>query len=436
MTRRRIQIGQSLLLVAAASLLLATGCSPPDDRRCSPECGETYTCDRDEGVCRPKSLDSYRGTVPGRRLVSDLVDGRVYAAAIAPAERLVVAGRPGKPSSMRVLDRLARGATPAVALDTSDKRVAVAWSDAENRFRVALRKSDEWAVSDPVSIGPGSNYRVTQHFDVAVGEDGHVHLVFRDRLTGGLQHLYRTASGWTLQTIDDGEARRGSSGCQSDQADPTRSGVGYEPDVEFGAQTLYVSYYDARCGNLRLAHRTDNGWVVRVVDTGDFSIGAQSVRQPGDVGRFSSLVVNPSGDVAVAYHDQRRGRLLYATESDDEFDVQLVDPGVQLDSFSQKRKQIVGAFADLAFRRVENRNIPYIAYLNGSENRLRLAYRIQTSNQGGRWIHRTLEPDPPTGFFARVEVTAGSDVVVLSEKLDVTPSGASSRLVSEHPDGR
>ena len=53
--------------------------------------------------------------------------------------------------------------------------------------------------------------------------------------------------------------------------------------------TLYVSYYDADAGDLKLAIRSGTSWNTQVVD------------ETGDAGRYSSLVLTPEGVPAVAY---------------------------------------------------------------------------------------------------------------------------------------
>jgi len=117
--------------------------------------------------------------------------------------------------------------------------------------------------------------------------------------------------------------------------------------------------------------------------------------------------------------------LMFARETSSGFDVQLVDPGLHNDLASRKRKQLVGAFADLAFQRIDNTDVPYIAYMNGSETRIRLAYR----GNSGQWLHRRLEPDPPTGFHTALEAPTRSGIVVFAERLAPTDEGVTSHLV-------
>ncbi len=77
------------------------------------------------------------------------------------------------------------------------------------------------------------------------------------------------------------------------------------------SDTTYVSYYDATNMNLRLAMNRgfgsggncgpDNSWLCYTVDSG------------GDVGKFSSIAINPvNGEIGIAYYDATNGKLKYA----------------------------------------------------------------------------------------------------------------------------
>ena len=416
----------AVLALGIAAALIPLACNPFNKgETCSPACESTFRCDETDGVCRPKPLTNYRSDAPARRLASAVVGDEAFVAAIAPDRRLVVAGRPGDLDSYVVLDRLDNADRAAVAIGGDADRLYVAWL-AGGAYRLATRRGGDWTVDEVAADG---DYRGSRHFDLASAA-GRPYLVFRDRQAGGLMALVDRPDGpWTLQAIDDGTAADDRSQCPAAVGDPSRTGVGFEPDAAWIDGTVFVSYYDADCGDLRLARHSGDTWGVSVIDTGDYILDvAEGIRESGDVGRFSSLAADTEGNVAVAYQDVGRGRLLFAQETSSGFDVQLVDPGIQLDEFSQKRKQLVGAFADLAFQRVDNNDVPYIAYMNASETQIRLAYRVRRSDSN-QWLHRTLDPEPPTGFFTAIEAPTASGIVVFAERLDPTDDGIVSRLV-------
>src|SRR5690606_21072096 len=125
-------------------------------------------------------------------------------------------------------------------------------------------------------------------------------------------------------------------------------------------ELVVAAYYDADCGDLRLARRSAQGWAVTLVDGGDDT--APNMRH-GMVGRWPSVAFDAAGVVSIAYHDVSRGRLMFAHERSGRFESTVVDAGFELDAFARQRKNIVGAFAAL---RVEDSGAASIAYLDGT----------------------------------------------------------------------
>jgi hypothetical protein len=247
--------------------------------------------------------------------------------------------------------------------------------------------------------------------------------------TDELLELTRRPDGdWELSTIDEGGAVADRRRCSSASGDPFRSGVGYDPDLEVIEGTAFVSYYDANCGDLRLARRSGGSWRVNILDTGDFTLsGAGGRRESGDVGRFSSLTADNDGNLAIAYQDAGRGRLMFARQTSNGFEIELADPGLHTDGSSRRRKQMVGAFADLVFTRGGD-ELPCIAYMNGSEARTRLTCRVRGPN-GSTWKHISLEPPPPSGFYTSIEAPAPTDIAVFAERLLPNGNDMTSQLV-------
>ncbi|MFB6375483.1 MAG: hypothetical protein ABEN55_20735 [Bradymonadaceae bacterium] len=412
----------AIMVIGLAAALAPLACNPFNQgQTCSPSCESTFACDRSTGVCRPEPLTSFDTPPPGRHLATTVVDGEVFLAAIAPDKRLLVAGRPDSDDYV-VLDRLERAERRSVTVASDGDTPTVVWLAEGGRYRIATRREGDWRIAD---IAADGDYRGSRHVDLAIGDAG-PRLVFRNRRKGGLSALIAGPDEpWSLQLIDDGTAVEDRSQCSTEAGDPNRTGVGFEPDAARLDGTLLVSYYDADCGDLRLARRDDASWNVNVIDTGDYNLDVGSgLRRSGDVGRHSALAADSNGNIAIAYQDVDRGRLLFARETVRGFDLQLVDPGIQNDLSSRKRKQLVGAFADVTFQRIDNADVPYIAYMNGSETRIRLAYR----GNDGQWLHRRLQPDPPTGFYTALEAPS-SGIVVLAEQLDPSGEGITSRLV-------
>lgn len=424
------QVGLSLVVVLAAA-----GCNSFEDTpSCDPACTEPFVCVEDRGECRPRTIDAYDIERPGRSLETARVDDDVVFSSVHPERGLVAAGSTRSGAPTYVLAEL-EGSPPfatSIAGDETANLAAVAWLDETDGYRLSLRRGDNWRPSSPVDP-PDQNYTGSTHFDLAVDSEGALFLVFRSAERRTLRVLSRREDGdrkaWQLETIDDGSAVPGRSDCSTTSSLPDAPGVGLDPDVEVSpakSSELFASYYDSNCGDLRLAHFNEGEWSARVVDTGNYSVENDPTRRTGDVGRFSALSVRPNGSFAIAYQDVERGQLMFASESNGSIGTTRVDPGLQLDEFSQERKQLVGAFADLTF---DEGGRPYIAYLNGTEMRLQFAYRARGNQGRYRWFHSPIGPPPPAGTYANVEIR-DDRLRLFSEKLDRTENGYESTLTT------
>ena len=83
--------------------------------------------------------------------------------------------------------------------------------------------------------------------------------------------------------------------------------VGQYSSIASGGTGVFVSYYDADNGDLKLAvctslcDRTNASWTVTTVDSA------------GDVGRYTSLAINGAGNPLIAYYDATNNALKLAT---------------------------------------------------------------------------------------------------------------------------
>jgi len=66
------------------------------------------------------------------------------------------------------------------------------------------------------------------------------------------------------------------------------------------ADVVYISYYDAIKGDLKLARRDGSVWIIQTVDSS------------GDVGQYSSLALDAKGCPHISYYDATHDDLRYA----------------------------------------------------------------------------------------------------------------------------
>lgn len=418
--RRPLSVSFQLTLVVSA--LWVGACDNFGEIPCTPACEDGLVCDTETGQCHPPRLAAHEGTTPGRGVRLAAADDEVYLTAVDPDDDQVLVGlADGDDPTLYELAETVDADTHSVALSGSDSAVAVAWRDARDRYRIGLHRPEDdirqWRPTAP--IGPADEtYRASSHFDVATGEDDALHLVFYDSRERGLYYMSGTfgEDDWQLEEVDVPSAGddEGDDHCPLERRDEVGRGVGLQPDLVRAGGGLFVSYRDGDCGDLRLARRVDDAWVVSVVDTGEGDDEQTASR--GDVGQFSSLAFDDAGNLAIAYYDGARGQLSLAYEVDGQFDLEVVDPGYQFDESARRRKHMVGGFAELAF---DEENRPLVVYMDGTRARLRLAQRRQPLDTDGEWAGRLLSPPPPAGFSAAVARAPSSGLVIATERFSV-----------------
>ncbi len=125
----------------------------------------------------------------------------------------------------------------------------------------------------------------------------------------------------------------------------------------------YIAYYDLTDRSLRMAYwsSTSNGWVVMTVDPGN---GA-------DVGMFSTLALNKSQQPVIAYYDNTHGQLKLAVANGNKlttgsFTITVVDGG---------KDGNVGGYASLA---INDSDQPVISYFDFTHNALKVAIGTQS----------------------------------------------------------
>lgn len=412
-----------VLLLAVTALC---GCPDNPSAGCPQECDRGFACDIATQTCVAAPLDSYERPLPGRSVRIAAQTGLIWTASVDPADGgiIVTEAVPGGLRDARILATPTRNPERRVAIASGARMLAVAWLAASGLYEVAWREvPGDHATWTFATIAPPADdgYAGTEDFDLVVRNEQAFALVFRDRnRTVRALTTDAPAGDWNLELVDDGDTTDDGVSCpnQLRRVEPA-AGVGFDPDVAARGSQLYAAYYDADCGDLRLAQRGSQRWSVTSVDTGDLSTESA---ERALVGRWPSIAFDAAGRIAIAYHDLSGGRLMYATQGEGTFETEVVDGGFEIDAFSRERKNLVGAFSTLA---LSDDGSAAIVYFDATSADLQLARR---GAAGAEWSRSTLVGTGAIGFSAHQVVTDDGRFVV-AERLNPAGDGFTSELV-------
>lgn len=460
--KRILRFTHTLLAVASVGLIgLSTSCQPSTTAPCG-GCPADETCNTQTDRCEPTGLPRYTDPAPAHGLEVVSRADTIWLAAVDRTSGRLVAGSAGPntnadTASLRSLANVP--VTSEAGLDvtvTSDRSAsgdpappnaeplfAVGWLTTDQSYRIALHDGRQWRRSPPISTD-GDAYTGSEDMALAADENGRLYLAFRDRQRDGLYLLSEPPPDdaaapptdrvlqpdqWRLTMVDDGT--RSPQSCQSSDAPPP--GIGVNPNMLVAEGRLNVVYHDPTCGDLRHAYRStatqsasSSAWSIELIDTEDRQFDDN---EAGGFGRFSDITTNPDGQLAIAYSDSLRGRLLFAVRRGQFFETTTVDRGSRLGAFSQQRKHLVGAFVDLEFT---SDGTALIAYLDATDNRARLARRPAGQTD---WSHQSIDLPRPSGFYNGL-VRAQGAWQLLTEHKRPGPQGLSSRLQHTNVEAR
>jgi hypothetical protein len=238
------------------------------------------------------------------------------------------------------------GKWSSLELDSSGNPHISYYDETNFDLKYANFNGSIWNTQTIDSIG-----NVGKYSSLGLDVSGNPHISYEDNSSGNLK--YAAFNGfWDIQTVDaDGFNRM----YTSIAIDSSRNG--------------HISYHDDTHNSggpsLRYASFTGSVWDVPIVDTGS---------SERDVGRWSSLALDSSGNPHISYFEDRNEDLMYAGSNDSSWDIQTVDAD-----------GLEGEYTSIAIDSSGNPHISYkdvqdglnYAVFNGS------TWDIQTVDAGG-----------------------------------------------------
>jgi len=196
-----------------------------------------------------------------------------------------------------------RGYYLDMALDSED-RPWLAFREAEFGYLQVARGTGDPAVFDtvwdvdgqPDTSGPipSGGFQGGYYASIAIDDSNAPHVAHWNQEDGGLRYATLVGDTWEAEDVETGE-------------------VGQFTDIILVDNLPFISYYDYGSGALRVARKTSTGWQSEEVDAGD--VGADAVEaglEAPDVGLYTNLFEDASGQIWLAYYDRANGDLKVA----------------------------------------------------------------------------------------------------------------------------
>ncbi len=148
----------------------------------------------------------------------------------------------------------------------------------------------------------------------------------------------------------------------------------------------YISYYDVTNGNLKYAYKDASGiWHTETVDTGGVGRG---------VGRYTSIALDSSGNPHISYHDASNGDLKYAYKTaSGSWITETVDTGGTAN---------VGMYTSIA---LDSSGNPHISYYDNTNGNLKYAYKTAS----GSWVTETVDSSGDVGSHTSIALDSSGN---------------------------
>ncbi len=349
-------------LALPLTTLVACGCNDDPDEVPTPE--PTPEPDHDRGYYLDMDIDS---------------QGRVWLSfqdALDTGNALVAARGAGDPLEFtyfsvdghgEVVNGILQGAYDAgnystIAVDASDRAHVAHWNKDTGQLMYAASSGDSFTTA---TVGDGGQFASIGVMD---GTTPIVSYYWNGNLK--VSHLLNA---WVHELVDEGTAPEVPEGEPEIGAD-----VGQYSDLLVASDgTVYVAYYDAANGDLKVASGGPDDWTV------------ETWYSEGDVGAWPSLSEHGS-DIWVAFQDVENRDLLVGRRVADGLEVEVVDDA-----------GFVGADSSIAWVG----DTMAVMYHDGVNNDAKLAV-----NDGGGWSITTHMADGAVGFFNTILPAANGDL--------------------------
>ena len=249
--------------------------------------------------------------------------------------------------------------------------------DSENLMYAVRNVNGKWSIPQvvdlPVSLVGAGDY---EEISLTLDNNGNPGIAYFDGWNGDLKYAYMDPlyNSWQIQTVD------------------SKGSTGLYPSLAFSRNNgPVISFYNRTESALQLAQSQGTGFSITTIDSA------------GDVGRFSSLTLDPNrpdaSKWAIGYEDTAHGNYKFALQG-------LFNGGTQVNGFTNYVVDDLsegGGYVSLAYydsgASGAERYKPAMSYYDASNSALRYA---QASDTGSTWQAQTVISAKVQGLYTNL----------------------------------
>ena len=249
------------------------------------------------------------------------------------------------------------GRYTAIALDDANNPHISYYDYGNGNLKYATKTGGSWDITSVDSLGDVGLYT-----SIALDSEGYPHISYCDYTKKALKYAF-----WNGQTWDKSVVDNSGDICVFEYFGDTTS-------IAIDSQDYpHISYCDYGNYNLKYVFWTGSSWSSEVVD------------EEGEVGHYSSLVLDENDNPQIGYDYLTKGSALkfdlkYATKTGGNWNIETVD------SEGDIRKWIS--------LKLDSNSFPHISYYDYTEGSLKYCFYNDES-----WVFDTVESEGSTGCF-------------------------------------
>ncbi len=285
------------------------------------------------------------------------------------------------------------GKYSSLAFDSSGKPRISFYDESKGDLKYASWDGSTWVITTVYSTG-----KVGEYSSLAFDNSDRPSISFYDGSHKDLMYASRSGTRWVITTVDGTNYKKGQKwgnwDGDRDRAQSNSINVGEYSSLALDSSgNPRISYYDESNKDLKYAAWDGTRWVITTVDGTNYKKGQKGCNWDGDYGRNQDKSIKVGKYSSLALDSSGNPRIGYYDESNKDLKYAAWD-GTRWVITTVDRSKRVGEYASL---KLDTNGDPRISYFDASHSDLKFAGWSSTTS---RWVTETVDSSGKVGSFS------------------------------------